>query len=62
MYAIATMCVRLGYGNIYIWYSPCVLEDASTYTGVGDRLQRGERTLSPTLGLGARGYVLGTTL
>ena len=48
--------------GIHIWYGPCVLEDASTYIGVGDRLQRGEQTLSPILGSGAGGCVLGTTL
>ena len=48
--------------GIHIWYSPCVLEDASSYTGVGDMLQQGERTLSSTLGPGAGGCVLGTTL
>ena len=48
--------------GIYIWYNPCVLEDAYTYTGDGDRLQQGERTLSLIFGSGAGDCALGAIL
>ena len=61
MYAIASMSEIWGMGIYDVIVLTCWKMPPHIWELV-IRLQRGERTLSPTLGSGAGGCVLGTTL